>query len=125
MSSSRGSILGSNVTSGEDCLHPKVNITVRDLYAIQNEFNQYANTDELIPKLIAKGLLSDSEVYMIRNPYLPPNRKIVELFQCISNKGPDAPEKIFECLTEKPIIPGHRYLASRLTGDSKQGMNVF
>ncbi len=125
MSSSRIYIQGSNVISGEDHLHPKVHLTMRDLYSIQNEFNQYANTDELLPKLIAKGLLSDSEIYTIRNPYIPPNRKTVELFQCISNKGPFAPEKLLECLLEIPIIPGHRYLASRLTGDNKEGMNVF
>ena len=85
------------------------------------EFIQYVNIDELLPKLISKGLLSDNEMYMVKNPYLPPDQRISMLFQYISSKGPKGPSRLVECLTERPLVPGHMYLASRLAGDSKLG----
>lgn len=118
------SILGSSLSSGQDQLHPRVDLTMRELYALQKEFTRYLNLEELIPKLIVNGMLSDSEVYAIKNPYLPPNQRVFELLQCVSNKGPSAPGKLLDCMMERPIIPGHMYLASRLSGDTTQGQLV-
>ena len=114
-------LLGANVSSGQDMAYLTIDISMRDLYAIQKEFIQYVNIDELLPKLISKGLLSDNEMYMVKNPYLPPDQRISMLFQYISSKGPKGPSRLVECLTERPLVPGHMYLASRLAGDSKLG----
>lgn len=111
--------------AGQDQLHHKVILTMKDVYSLQKEFTRYLNTEDIVPKMIVKGLLSESEVYSVRNPYLPPNQRIFELFQFVANKGPDAPAKILECLTEKPLIPGHMYLASRLTGSSSEGSIII
>lgn len=120
-SSSGGFKRSVSTAGGQDKLHHKVLLTIKDIYALQQDFIKYLNMEDILPKFIAKGLLSESEVYTIRNPYLPPNQRIFDMLQFFSNKGPDAPALILECLTEKPTVPVHMYLANKLMGYSSTG----
>lgn len=114
---------GSGMPAGQDGLHAgaSVKLEMRDLFAVQSEFIRFVDLDIIVPKLVARRLLTDGEAYSVKNPYIVPHQRVFHLFQYVSNKGPHAPAKLLQCLAEPPFHEGHMYLASRLLGESRKG----
>lgn len=110
--------------AGQDGLHTGsgVNVSMRDLFAVQPEFIRFVDLDILVPKLVAQDMLTDGEAYSIKNPFIVPQQRVFQLFQCISNKGPRAPANLLQCLAGPPFHEGHMYLASRLLGETRKGI---
>ena len=50
----RSPLPAGGVAAGQDGLNATVNITTRDLFALQTDFMHYINMDNLVPKLVAR-----------------------------------------------------------------------